>query len=446
MIASWMLYLIAVSAVLVLAALTLEAALSAAGRSTRWPWLAAIGGSVLWPFFVIAERRYLPQPSGVVAGGVEPLGMTIGQPITFVAPATMMASMDEPLLRIWMSVSMLVGLVFVISYTRLSQSRREWPRIRIGGRAVLLSDDVGPAVVGFLRTSIVIPRWALSVEATRRDLMITHEEEHIGSKDSLLVLCGLTALVIAPWNLPLWWQVRRLRGAIEVDCDARVLRHHRDIRAYGNLLLEVGRRSRDRWLPVAAFSQQSSSLERRIRIMSRNRPRALMLRLLGSAAFSILLFSFACELPEPVGTIHNTPQPASEPKDATATEIEAPSPVEEPLRPDAAPPTISAEPVATPHEKRPQLQNRDEFARELQAGYPATLREAGIGGTTVLWVFISKEGDVGSTRIAQGSGYPEIDAVAQRVMAAAEFSPAVRDGEPVAVWIQLPVSFQSRGN
>ena len=31
------------------------------------------------------------------------------------------------------------------------------------------------------------------------------------------------AVVLMPWNLPLWWQWRRLRFAIEVDCDARVL-------------------------------------------------------------------------------------------------------------------------------------------------------------------------------------------------------------------------------
>jgi hypothetical protein len=35
---------------------------------------------------------------------------------------------------------------------------------------------------------------------------------------------ALLVAVLVPWNLPVWRQLRRLRLAMEVDCDARVLR------------------------------------------------------------------------------------------------------------------------------------------------------------------------------------------------------------------------------
>jgi len=70
-----------------------------------------------------------------------------------------------------------------------------------------------------------------------------------------------------PWNLPLWWQLRRLRRAIEVDCDARVLNAGHDVNRYGETLLEVGQRHSAFLGSVAAMSESKSFLEQRIRIM-----------------------------------------------------------------------------------------------------------------------------------------------------------------------------------
>ncbi|UUZ52386.1 hypothetical protein LP419_22985 [Massilia sp. H-1] len=45
----------------------------------------------------------------------------------------------------------------------------------------------------------------------------------MAARDPQLLGLALLVLVAMPWNLPMWWQLRRLRHAIEVDCDARVL-------------------------------------------------------------------------------------------------------------------------------------------------------------------------------------------------------------------------------
>ena len=74
-----------------------------------------------------------------------------------------------------------------------------------------------------------------------------------------LMTAGLAA-VLLPWNLPVWWQLRRLRLAIEVDCDARVVRRGGDLRQYASLLIEVGRRRAGGGSPLLALAGPASFL------------------------------------------------------------------------------------------------------------------------------------------------------------------------------------------
>jgi protein TonB len=105
---------------------------------------------------------------------------------------------------------------------------------------------------------------------------------------------------------------------------------------------------------------------------------------------------------------------------------------------------VSSQPTFTPYEVEPELRNRGDFARRLQREYPPMLKDAGIGGTTVLWVFIDESGAVQSTRVTQSSGYEQLDQAAQRVMEQARFTPALNRDQRVPVWIQLPVTWQVR--
>src|SRR5690606_16709456 len=102
--------------------------------------------------------------------------------------------------------------------------------------------DEGPALVGFVRPAILLPRWAMELPAAERELILRHEEEHRRAGDGTLLFVALLALVLMPWNAPLWWQVRRLRLAVEVDCDRRVVRRSTDVRRYALLLVHMSRR------------------------------------------------------------------------------------------------------------------------------------------------------------------------------------------------------------
>lgn len=106
---------------------------------------------------------------------------------------------------------------------------------------------------------------------------------------------------------------------------------------------------------------------------------------------------------------------------------------------------LSEEPAFTPFEVRPMLRNLPEFQKKLLDLYPLMLKQAGVGGIAVLWIFIDEEGTVQNTRIVESSGYPELDAVAEEaVRSTAKFTPALNRDIAVPVWIQMPITFEAR--
>src|SRR6185437_16360485 len=100
-----------------------------------------------------------------------------------------------------------------------------------------VAPDTGPAVAGWLRPRIVLPAWALHASRGDLELIVLHESEHIRARDPRLLFYAAAMVVLLPWNVVLWWLVHLLRLAIELDCDARVLRHAPDVAAYGALLI-----------------------------------------------------------------------------------------------------------------------------------------------------------------------------------------------------------------
>jgi hypothetical protein len=164
---------------------------------------------------------------------------------------------------------------------------------------VWVSRGLGPAVIGFVRSMIVLPRWAMDSPPRLRTLMLAHEREHLAAGDPMLLLFGLCALVIAPWNPLLWWQLRRLRLAVEIDCDARVLARCGGARDYAELLIEVARRGRAGRLAVAAFSSPATAIERRIRMMVSLPPRGAGWVATACVGLAVGVLVLACEMPAP---------------------------------------------------------------------------------------------------------------------------------------------------
>ncbi len=144
--------------------------------------------------------------------------------------------------------------------------------------------------------------------------------------------------------------------------------------------------------------------------------------------------------------------------------VPAPNPVVAPPATDNLAPRIPPElkePVFTPMTVRPEIRNRAEVQQALMRLYPPLLRDDGIGGRVVVWFFISEEGKVLDRRVSRSSGHEELDQAALNVADVFRFTPAldmrqvlepgpisypvIRYFEvPVAVWIQLPITFQAQ--
>ena len=62
--------------------------------------------------------------------------------------------------------------------------------------------------------------WRL--EPAARATILRHEQEHARARDHLTLLyAGLVLQQLFPWNPAIWWMCRRLRAAVELDCDQR---------------------------------------------------------------------------------------------------------------------------------------------------------------------------------------------------------------------------------
>src|SRR5262249_13025835 len=137
---------------------------------------------------------------------------------------SMLARSDRLLTTVWMGMTVAVIAYFAGGMLLLIWMRRRWRPQRILGVDVLVSQRTGPALVGAVSPAIVVPEWALEMDASQLSLMLRHEEEHRRVGDAQLLAAAQMVLMVMPWNVALWWQILRLRAAVELDCDARVLR------------------------------------------------------------------------------------------------------------------------------------------------------------------------------------------------------------------------------
>lgn len=95
----------------------------------------------------------------------------------------------------------------------------------------------------------------------------------------------------------------------------------------------------------------------------------------------------------------------------------------------------SAEPVWT----QPEIDPRRALSEPM---YPPVAIRAGWTGTVILSVQVLENGQVGEIRIAQSSGYVQLDESAKREARKWRLKPGTRDGIPFAMWKQIPISFR----
>lgn len=81
-----------------------------------------------------------------------------------------------------------------------------------------------------------------------------------------------------------------------------------------------------------------------------------------------------------------------------------------------------------------------EAITKLEPEYPALAREASVSGTVMIQALVGRDGRVKDTRIVKS--IPMLDAAAVACVRQWVFKPALTHGQPVAVWVAVPVAFR----
>ena len=427
MIAAWMLWSIGAGLLFCLAGLAAEKLLK---RGRRWVWVAAGAGTVALPAIRMMSG------GGGADSSVLPAAPILLEPVTMtVASDSTLHSLNDTLLLAWVMLSAILLVAALMGGVRFLRRRASWDAGTLLGRDVLWSQDTGPAVVGLFGSCVVLPTWVQAAGAARQELILAHEEEHLRARDVHLRFLFGTLLLAFAWNPAIWLQYRRLSLAIELDCDQRVmdrLPDHR--RLYGDLLLRVG--SGAGALPgiaVTALAEQRSLLERRIRQLLSKAPEVRMAQAAFLVFGAVLLIGVAVSIPGITGE-----GPAAVDGSAQIGDAEV-------IVPPAESPALMSSPVFTPYTVKPDYINGGEVHAALEREYPPLLRDAGIGGTVIVWFFIDEEGVVRNQQVQTSSGHQALDDAALRVAPVFRFTPALNRDQPVPVWVQLPITFTTGG-
>jgi len=289
MMLAWMGYAMLAAAALGLTAWLIDFAVGGRFRRRRVLWAVVLLASAVGPI-VLSVTRGIVAKEHVAEPTASGRGRGTEAPIVS----------DRVLASAWLAASAIVALWLVGTQLRLRRRLRVYPSRIVDGERVLVSSAFGPAVVGAVRPKIVLPEWALAIGERDRRIIVAHETEHRQARDPLLASVALVVVTALPWNAALWWQLRRLRLAIEIDCDRRVIsRHGHDPHAYGMLLLATRERASGVTPALAmAMTAMRSGLGRRVEALVDGPPPSAVRRL-SAVATAIALGACVVSAPAP---------------------------------------------------------------------------------------------------------------------------------------------------
>lgn len=344
-------YALGVAVAFAAVGLGLERLAAHLGLPRRSAWAVAMLASVLFPLAVIVATPPRKVTAAVpVLPDVQELGDASFRPVTApgerqvaqIAKSHPAARLDatSPAGRstsarfglsirvttgLWLAGSISIALYLLVASARLRRRTTCLSREVVQDIEVIVSESMGPALMGVWRPRIIVPRWFMEQSPQTQQLILEHEQQHIVARDPLLLWSGFVLVIAVPWNLPIWWQLRRLRLAIELDCDARVLRGGAEAQQYGEVLLTVTRRAIQAPRATMAMSAPISALERRIRNLMPRAGRRPLLRVFAAASLCLIGVGAAVAVDAPVLRTVVMPRPYVDPVLSQLTPITAPS-------------------------------------------------------------------------------------------------------------------------
>jgi len=419
MIASWMLFASVTAALFGAAALAAAHGASVARRPTRAIWIAAFAASVAWPLAALV----LSLRGGDRGAALPLLELTAlaGEPRALATQSWMSdsaAALDPLLIGLWMVATVALLVRLTRAWLALKRRRASWRQHVIEGIGVRLSADAGPAVIGIRSMDIVVPEWALVLEPQLLRMVLSHEEEHRRRHDPRILFITSVIVALAPWNPALWWFAHRLRLAMELDCDARVLASHVDRDRYGLLLMLLAQYPESRTTRSApALTNPTSNLERRIIAMRRITPKLVRARLAVFSTIAAVMITVACSVDSPDAVKPSKEVAAAGPVNDTTAFFEYQ--VEQPVT----------------------FANGNPVPR-----YPEALERARVAGVVIVQFVVNTEGrpEMNTFEVLKSSNDLFTQSV-KEVLPNTRFVPAEVGGHEVRQLVQMPFGFKVPG-
>ena len=304
MIAVSMAYTVLVSVGIYLAAYALEHGLRALYKPARFVWVGAIFLAMVAGVTAFTRSRVTVDQKTPTATSwdthpspARPSGLTPTRTVT-VPSASVINRFDEALVLIWISASLIALAAFGGAFRRLRRITARGHLAHVAGVQVAVTPESGPLVVGLVKPKIVLPEWILALDSAQQELVIAHEQSHAANRDPALLAFAVLSVIVAPWNPLLWYMLRQLRRAIEIDCDRRVLARHPDVHSYADLLLAVASRNPANVTIATGLAASASSLEQRFSFMKRKSPQPY--RIFASIGLAALALVATAMVPRPV--------------------------------------------------------------------------------------------------------------------------------------------------
>ncbi len=400
----WMLSVTLFTTCMAIAAWCAEWALRARRRPARGAWLFAFCTSVVWAVLVARPR---------VVGAGNTAAVTLIQKLPAIhvdSSVTTSMPLERLLWGIWAVTSVILLVRALRALTSLRAAQRTATVQVIDGVPVLVTRDIGPAVAVGPRSRVLVPQSVLELDAPLQHLIIAHEMEHHRSGDPWLIIASTALTAVLPWNLPLWWMSSRLRAALEMDCDARVIAHGANATEYGKLLLLVAHRQS--LLPLSPMLAESTShLERRITAMRRPHTPSTLRVLLATLGASVALFA------------------------ACSSRIDGP----------LTAPSMSTPNMISEHVIFFEFQVNKPAGAIAGSGhltYPAELRSHNVQGVALMQFVVDEKGSIepGSIKELKAT-HPLFAQAAREGLASMKFTPAETQGHRVRQLVQMPFTF-----
>ena len=261
----------------------------------RFSWLAALTLATVIPLLAKPAQPTI-DASAMAQLAIPQTAQVAGSQAQPAAPRA-----DRIALVVWGAASLATLALWGTILTRLAWSRRRWTRRLVCGQEVYVSERFGPALIGVARPAVVVPAWVLREGERKAGIAVLHEREHARAGDHLTLLYGTLIVALFPWSPAVWWMVRNLRGAVEIDCDRRVIASGIPAGDYGKLLLAIGVGQHRRWVFAPALVESRHSLERRLKVMAAKKMKLNPLRAATLAGLSLATVFIACDTDAPTG-------------------------------------------------------------------------------------------------------------------------------------------------